>query len=369
MHAPQLAAWLQLWRVPGVGPKTYLRLLHHFDNNPGHVLAAKPKELVKFGLPYELAQRIGRQSVNGTAPDITWMHASPDHHILTLADAAYPPLLREIATPPPVLFVKGDPAVLSQPLSLAVVGSRVATALGLQNAFQLSKELATLQIPIVSGLAAGIDGQAHRGALAANKGKTIAVLAHGPDRVYPAQHRPLNGEISAQGAVVSEFSPGTRPKPQYFPRRNRIISGLCHGTVIVEASARSGSLITARFALEQNREIFALPGPINSRTSEGCHRLIQEGAKLVTGVEDILLECPQFRGLLVFDRSDVSPQASSLAAVPLLGILDYVPMPIDELIEKSGLTPEQVSSMLIELEMNGHVTCDANGLYSRSALE
>ena len=251
-----------------------------------------------------------------------------------------------------------------------MVGSRKATTLGSQTAFLFSKQLAALGITIVSGLAIGIDGQAHRGALAADAGRTIAVLANGLDTVYPSRHKVLSKEVVSKGVLVSEFPPWTKPLPQYFPRRNRIISGLCLGTIIIEAAPKSGSLITARYALEQNREVFALPGPIHSRHSQGCHHLIQEGAKLVTGIEDILLECPQICGLLVSDRHGTKLQdESSLNADKLLKYLEYVPMPKDTLINKSGLTPDQVSSMLIELEVSGHVICDANGLYSRSALE
>ena len=370
MRASELADWLQLWHVPGIGPKIFMQLLHHFDNNPGAVLATHPSDLTNIGLPNALALRIKRATSKATEADFNWLATNSAHHILTLDDSAYPRHLRHIATPPPILYVKGNPDLFNHFPCLAIVGSRKATGLGKQNAFQLANKLAELGIAIASGLAAGIDGQAHRGALASQTAATIAVLANGLNKLYPPQHRALSEEIAAHGVLVSEFSPFTPPLPQHFPRRNRIISGLSFGTVVVEARVRSGSLITARYALEQNREVFAVPGPINSPYSEGCHRLIQEGAKLVTAIEDILLECPQIHGQLCSDRTNTKLQdVQSDTVKQLLSIIEYVPMSMDMLIEKSGLTPDQVSSMLIELEMSGHVVCDPNDLYSRSALE
>ena len=370
MHASELANWLQLWHVPGIGPKTYLQLLQHFDNNPGAVLATRTSDLVNKGLSNTLAGRINRATPQSTQADFSWLAESSAHHILTLNDSAYPRNLREIATPPPILYVKGNPGLFNYSVCLAIVGSRKATSLGKQHAFHLANKLANLGIVVISGLATGIDGAAHRGALASTTATTIAVLANGLSKMYPPQHRALGEEIAAHGALVSEFSPATQPLPQHFPRRNRIISGLCLGTIVVEATVRSGSLITARYALEQNREVFALPGPLNSPCSKGCHRLIQEGAKLVTDIEDILLECPQFYGQLCTNRTNTKLQDMlPLVAKQLLSIIEFVPMPMDMLIEKSGLTPDQVSSMLIELEMSGHVVSDSNGLYSRSALE
>lgn len=370
MPTLNLRDWLQLSHIPGLGPKTYLHLLRRFGNDPHNILAAKPIDLTNAGVSETLARQIHTQSSDLTAADFAWLDADSQHHIITLQDRAYPQLLREISAPPPLLYVKGDAALLSSQPCLAMVGSRKATTLGSQTAFRFSKQLSMLGITIVSGLAIGIDGQAHRGALATDTGRTIAVLANGLDTIYPFRHTLLSTEIVSRGVLVTEFPPWTNPLPQNFPRRNRIISGLCIGTIIVEAAPKSGSLITARYALEQNREVFALPGPIHSRHSEGCHRLIQDGAKLVTGIEDILLECPQICGLLNSDRGGTSSlDESSLNAGKLLKFIEFVPMPIDTLIEKSGLTPDQVSSMLIELEISGHITSDGNGLYSRSALE
>lgn len=370
MVESNLRNWLQLWHVPGIGPRTYLQLLRHFDHDPANILRARLNELVAIGLAKNLASSVRNHCSNRIDIDLTWRNASSNHHIITMLDACYPTYLREIADSPPILYIKGELTSLSGRPSLAMVGSRKATTLGKQNAFRLARELATQGVTIVSGLAHGIDGQAHRGALATTSGQTIAVLASGLDTIYPSHHYALSQEIIGRGALISEFPLATKPLPQHFPRRNRIISGLCLGAIIVEAAPKSGSLITARYALEQNREVFALPGPMNSPQSTGCHQLIQDGAKLVTGIEDILVECPRIYKLQTSSYHGSKQKAEQTSGIgQLLDILEYVPMPMDILIEKSGLTPDQVSSMLIELEVSGQVVCDAYGLYSRSALE
>ena len=368
MRLPELEDWLRLWHVRGLGPKTYLHLLHKFDRNPRRILAAALDELIAAGLSRQLALEVTQAPPDKAAADLAWLTKDKSHQILTLGDAAYPAILREIAIPPPILYLKGSSHRIADHPCLAIVGSRKATALGKQAAFTLAEQLAALGVVIVSGLAVGIDAQAHRGALAASSGKTIAVLGHGLMQLYPQRHRALSEAIAEYGVLISEFSPGIEPRPANFPRRNRLISGLCSGVIIIEASKNSGSLITARCALEQNREIFALPGPSNSPYSEGCHRLIQEGAKLITGIEDILLECPHIRGQITTGRKLAgSYENLPRIAQQLLEILEYAPMSMDLLIEKCGLTPDQVSSMLIELEMSGHVICDTNGHYLRSA--
>ena len=370
MAESNLPDWLQLWHIPGIGPRTYVQLLQHFDHNPGNVLRAQLNDLVAIGLAKNLARAISQPCSRRVDIDLAWQNASSNHHIITLRDSFYPTYLREIADPPPILYIQGELASLGDRPGLAMVGSRKATTLGRQNAFQLARELAMLEITVVSGLAHGIDGQAHRGALSASSGQTIAVLASGLDTIYPPHHYALSQEIICHGALISEFPLTTKPLPQHFPRRNRIISGLCLGVIVVEAAPKSGSLITARYALEQNREVFALPGPMNSPQSTGCHQLIQDGAKLVTGIEDILVECPRIYKPQASNYCGSKQKSEQASAVgQLLDILEYVPTPMDILIEKSGLTPDQVSSMLIELEVGGQVVCDAYGLYSRSALE
>ena len=368
MTAKELLDWLTLWHVPTVGPRRFLTLLHAFDNDPGNALNASTEALIKTGLPSRTAHLIRNQDSTKAQADIAWQQSRDEHQILTFFDPSYPAILREISDPPPLLYITGQTEALTDSPCLAVVGSRKATALGRLASFELSRELSFKGITVVSGLAVGIDGQAHRGALASGNGKTIAVLANGLTRIYPPQHRNLAQEIRDSGVLVSEFSPWVNPLPQHFPRRNRIISGLSLGTIIIEAAAKSGSLVTARFALEQNREVFATPGPIFSAQSMGCHSLIQQGAKLVTKVEDILVEFPTIEHGTYSDQC-VSGSAPGPEAEKLLDFLEHTPISVDLLIEKSGLTPDQVSSMLIELEVSGHVICDAYSLYTRSAMD
>ena len=233
-----------------------------------------------------------------------------------------------------------------------------------------SHKLASVGFVIVSGLAKGIDYQAHQGAINAKSGKTIAVFASGLDITYPRNHLSLARNIQSKGLLVSEFPPGTKPLPKHFPRRNRIISGLCLGVIIVEAAEKSGTLITASYAAEQGREVFAVPGPISNPLSAGCHRLIQEGAFLVTEINDIAMGLNSS----IINLSNVPNCSSGQDEVPqemkqLLEIIEHYPMQVETIIAKSGLTPEQVSSMLTELELGGHVVCDAFGQYSRSVAD
>jgi len=298
----------------------------------------------------------------------------PDAHLLTPADAAYPPLLREIASPPPQLFVRGNVEALSLP-QLAIVGSRSATPSGVETARSFAAHLASLGFCITSGLAEGIDAAAHQGALA-GQGLTIAVCGTGLDIVYPRHHAQLAENIVASGgALVSEFAPGTTVQRANFPRRNRLISGLSVGTLVVEASLRSGALITARHAMEQGREVFAIPGSIHNPVARGCHRLIRDGAKLVETAEDIVEE---LRGLLAgLRQSDAGPageiraEHAGSAAEPdaqyaqLLAAMGWDPVEADSLVTRSGLTIGEVSSMLLLLEMQGTVRALSGGRYQR----
>jgi DNA processing protein len=288
---------------------------------------------------------------------------------LRLTDAAYPVRLRQIANPPPLLFVQGDLASLNDP-QLAIVGSRNPTTHGEQIAFDFSKSLARSGLIITSGLALGIDAAAHRGALAAG-GITIAVAATGLDRIYPARNQELAWRIIEQGAIVSEFPVGTPILAQNFPQRNRIISGLCLGTLVVEARARSGSLMTARYALEQGREVFAVPGAINNPLVRGCHALIREGATLVECLDNILTELGP---LLVRACPAVATASETASGNALLDeeyrrLLDCLgvdePTAVDTLVGRTGLTAHSVSSMLLLLEMQGYVSSLPGGLYIR----
>jgi len=299
--------------------------------------------------------------------DLAWF-SEPDRHIVTIQDSRYPSLLKEITDPPSILFVQGDVALLSA-WQLAVVGSRNPSPSGRDNAFEFSRFLAQGGMTITSGLAMGIDAAAHQGALTA-QGRTIAVIGTGLDRVYPAKHRDLAHNIVQQGAIVSEFAMGTSPRAENFPRRNRLISGLSLGTLVVEAATRSGSLITARMALEQGREVFAIPGSIHNPLARGCHQLIREGAKLVETAEDIVEELGALASFdIMSDEQEVLTDNGSQALDSdyqlLFACLGYDPIEIDSLVAQSGLTAETVSSMLLLLELDGQVASLSGGRYVR----
>ncbi|MEZ5530621.1 MAG: DNA-processing protein DprA [Porticoccaceae bacterium] len=282
-------------------------------------------------------------------------------HCLTLLDKDYPPLLKEIAGAPPLLFVRGDPLLLSLP-QLAMVGSRSASPQGIRTAEQFAGALAAHGFAITSGLALGIDAAAHRGALLS--GKTVAVLGTGVDVVYPRQHRQLYQQIVDQGgAIVSEFPPGTAPLPSHFPRRNRLISGLSLGVLVVEAALRSGSLITARYALEQGREVFAIPGSIHNPLSKGNHQLLKEGAALVESAADIVV---QLGGMLGYLAEEISPETSlgTETGNILWDALGFDSVDMDTLVERTGLSVKDVTHMLMLLELDGKVV-SINGCYQR----
>jgi DNA processing protein len=297
-----------------------------------------------------------------------WL-AAPNHHIIDSASGEIPELLQQIPGPPTSLYVLGNKDALHLP-ALAVVGSRNPTRGGVQNAYEFSNHLARSGFCIVSGLAQGIDTAAHTGALDAGA-TTVAFLGHGIDRVYPAENRELAHRIAEQGALCSEYPLGSPPRREHFPQRNRLISGLSLGTLVVEAARRSGSLISARLAAEQGREIFAIPGSIHNPLSRGCHQLIRQGAKLVESAEDIVSELGPLVGHLM-QNAEISTDAP--AAPPqydddyetLLATLSYDPVSADQLAEHSGLTIDQVSSMLLILELEGKIQVQAGGRYSKS---
>ncbi len=298
-----------------------------------------------------------------------------DVQVLTPGDAGYPALLREIPRPPPQLFIRGAVAALSLP-QLAIVGSRNATPAGAETARDFASHLAARGFCITSGLAEGIDAAAHRGALAVG-GRTVAVCGTGPDIVYPRHHESLAAEIIATGgAIVSEFAPGTAVHRGNFPRRNRLISGLAVGTLVVEAGVRSGALITARHALEQGRDVFAIPGSIHNPVARGCHRLIRNGAKLVETAADIVEELGGLLAMLGMDdapeRAESTPEATDCPVenaaeyAGLLAAMAWDPVDADTLVARSGLTIGDVSSMLLLLEMQGSVRALSGGRYQRA---
>ena len=292
--------------------------------------------------------------------------AAPGHHILGRDDL--PDLLLKIQDPPERLFVIGDPDILHMP-ALAIVGSRNPTTGGEQNAFAFARHLAAAGFCIVSGLARGIDAAAHRGALDAGA-RTVAFLGHGVDQVYPPAHRELAGQIAANGVLCSEFPLGSPPRREHFPQRNRLISGLSLGTLVVEAARRSGSLISARLSAEQGREIFAIPGSIHNPLSKGCHQLIRQGAKLVESADDIVAELgPLIRHMIEDIDRQAGGEAEAEALDPdyenLLEALGFDPASSDQLAQRTGLTIDQVSSMLLLLELEGIVESQAGGKFAR----
>ncbi len=342
-------SWLALRRVAGVGNVLYRRLLDRFKT-PDAVFAASEETLRTVdGVSLDLAQAIcsfaGFDQVDLDLERLTGLGVT----LLSLQDPDYPPLLAAIYDPPPFLYVKGDPRI-HNPYPIAVVGSRRASHYGKAVAERLSRELAECGMTIVSGFARGIDALAHEAALAAGA-RTIAVLGTGIDRIYPPEHRRLYEEISEQGLILSEFPLEALPEPHHFPQRNRVISGLSLGCLVVEATLESGSLITARCAVEQGREVFAVPGSILSETTAGTHQLIRSGAKLVERVEDIFEEIlPQVRRV---------PRESAFAPVlegeekKLYDLLGFEPKHIDQLIHESAMSTAAVSGLLLALELRG----------------
>lgn len=343
--------WFALRSVPLVGNVTYRRLIEKFGS-PAKVLAASLEELAATkGVGQAAAAAVKDHDYRRPAEMEAAAFAGSGARLVTLLDNEYPLLLKEIPDPPPYLYLKGS--LPSHGTSIAVVGSRLASDYGLATTSRLSRELAEQGVTIVSGLAQGVDAAAHRGALQAG-GSTIGVLGCGIDLVYPLLNRQLYREMEEQGAIVSEFPMGTRPDPGNFPRRNRIISGMSRGVLVVEAAEKSGSLITARFALEQGREVFAVPGNITHRASRGTNSLIKQGAKLVESVADILGEIPPEGGSLpVWARSQGF--SLSLEEEKLCSLLGGGPLHIDELTVRSELTVSVVSAMLLRLELQGAV--------------
>ncbi|WP_043752864.1 DNA-processing protein DprA [Imhoffiella purpurea] len=355
--------------APGIGPRTALRLHEHFGS-PAAVLSASRSDLGDLGLKPPALDWLKHPDRAAIDSVLSWAER-PGAHLLGLDDPRYPPLLREIADPPPLLYVRGDIGLLSEP-QIAVVGSRNPSPGGREITAELVRELARCGLVVTSGLAFGIDGVAHEAAL--ETGQSIAVLGTGPDLVYPSAHVDLACRIVERGALVTELPPGRGPQARNFPRRNRLISGLSLGVLVTEAALKSGSLITARSALEQGREVFAVPGPIGSPLSRGCHALIRDGARLVETAADILSElAPQLRGAL---DSDASPDASGEGLEPaglegderlLWEALGFDQLAPDELIARTGLPAEQVLSMLLLMELNGHVSSLPGGRYCRAS--
>ena len=372
-----LAAWLRLMATEGVGTQTARDLLTHFG---------LPEEIFDAGfsaLQKRVPEKIARILSAPIAPDIqthieqtlAWA-AQEKNHVTTLADTSYPQALLRIADPPALLYAKGNSALLNKP-AIAIVGSRNASAQGMLNADRFAQNLSDAGLTVVSGLALGIDTGAHTGALqsakaaskAANIGSSIAVVGTGLDIVYPAANRALAHQLADVGCIISEYPLGTPAIAHNFPRRNRIISGLSLGVLVVEAAAQSGSLITARSALEQGREVFAIPGSIHSPLAKGCHQLIRQGAKLVESAQDILEELRWDNPLIQASLGNATQIAASNLSDPklqsLLENMGHDALTVDQLVARSGLPVASVQAALFHLEMQGHIECLAGGQVRR----
>lgn len=362
MPRSELAAWLRLLLTPGVGHESARKLL------------------AAFGLPEAVfAQSTSAwQAVVGararaleTPPDdldaqldrlLSWLAGGTDRHVLTLGDALYPPELLQMADPPLMLYVLGDVQALHHRSRLAIVGSRNPTPQGEANARQFAQALGEAGVCVVSGLALGVDGAAHDGALLGGA-PTVAVVGTGLDRVYPKRHLALAHRIAAQGAIVSEYPLGTPPLRENFPQRNRIIAGLSQGTLVVEAAVQSGSLITARLAAEQGREVFAIPGSIHSPQARGCHALIRQGAKLVESAQDILEDLHLAAPAASRDEAATGSDPEDT----LLQAMGHDPVSLDALQARTGLDTAHLQARLLELELSGDVARLPGGLLQRQA--
>lgn len=387
MEREELRAWLRLVLTPHVGPVTARALLRRLGS-PQAVWAAGPSawaRLVSAREAAALAQSPPDLDAQ-CAATLAWLAESPaaadgegGHHLLTLADPRYPPRLLDVANPPLLLFAQGRLSLLQAP-SVAVVGSRHPTAQGGENAHAFARALSAAGVTVVSGLARGVDAAAHEGALAGatqaggahSPGSTIAVVGTGLDQVYPKGHGPLLRRIAEHGLVLSEFLLGTGPLPANFPKRNRIVAALSQGTLVVEAAVQSGSLITARLALEMGREVLAIPGSIHSPQSRGCHALIRQGAKLVETAQDVLeeLRWPS-------DGTGVTPTQGELAWAeqpdvttgdPVLAAMGYDPVSQEALSARTGWGPAELGARLLELELMGQVARLPGQLFQRVAV-
>lgn len=350
-----LKAWLALSLTRGLGGEGARRLLKEFGS-PEAVLAASPgslKSFVKADVTAEISKGIGDDAL---APALDWLQDG-NNHVVTLADGDYPQALLNIPDPPLLLYVKGRLDLLNGS-SLAIVGSRNATPQGIHNAEAFARSLSDANLCIVSGMAHGIDAAAHRGALQ-GQGSSIAVVGTGLDKVYPAANRDLAHALAARGTLISEFPLGTPPLAANFPRRNRLISGMSIGCLVVEANMQSGSLITARLALEQGRDVFAIPGSIHAPQSKGCHALIKQGAKLVETAQDVLDE---LCGQVIPPAQKEKPQGEDSG---LLDHLGFDPVDLDTLVARCGLTMAELSAMLLTLELEGRISALPGGQYQR----
>jgi DNA processing protein len=353
--------FLALNRIPGIGPKITQKLLARWPDLAALFQLSK-EELITAGLPEKLAHAISQFNLHDVDADLAWKQKDEKHHLLTWEHPSYPALLREIHDPPIALYAAGNLSCLESK-TLGIVGTRHPSISGREIAKRFAYELALEKITLVSGLALGIDSEAHQGCLDAD-GQTIAVLGTGINRIYPYRHQHLAEKITEKGLVISEFPLGSAPTAGHFPRRNRIISGLSLAILVVEAAIKSGSLITARLALEQHRDVMAIPGSINNPKTQGCHHLLQQGARLVTSVADILDE-------LGLDNLSSPPTESKLLLAieeeNLVNCLSFEITTANQIMAKSGLSFEEVACNLATLELKGVIKAVPGG-YMRCGL-
>ena len=359
----ELAVRAILARTPGLKSCHVEALVRTADGDIGRVLDSSTRSCTE--LPPRTASFLASPDRRALQDDLIWA-AESGARLLLSTDCAYPELLRHIPNPPPVLFVLGDPTVLAG-VQLAMVGARHPTPVGRRTAYRFARLFAQAGLTVTSGLAVGIDAASHEGALSGG-GITIAVCATGLDRIYPTQHGPLAARIRARGALISEFPPRTPPYARNFPQRNRLISGLARGTLVIEAARRSGSLITARHAADQGREVFALPGSIYNTLASGCHKLIRDGAALVEEPLEVLaaLKIPLPEEVLVqgTNHADTAPALDKEYEM-LLDAVGFEPATLDVLAARTGFPGESIASMLLILELEGQIAPCAGGRYSR----
>lgn len=366
----EIAYWIALSLIKGLGNIGICQLLEKFGS-PKQIFntnLGQLKQVVNASVAEEISKKKDAKLIQAT---LDWL--KKDHtHIVTLADNHYPKRLLEISNPPVILYAIGNLKWLNHP-SIAMVGSRNATSQGEKNAEYFAQDLSEHGLCVVSGMALGIDGASHRGALKHN-GATIAIVGTGLDIVYPAKHRDLAHHIAERGLIISEFPLNTPSKAQNFPRRNRIISGLSVGCLVIEANIGSGSLITARLALEQGREVFAIPGSIHSPMTKGCHALIKQGAKLVENTADILDELrnlDELKNIMAKDgvsglaEKSAKKTKTSLETNTVLDYMGFEAVNFEAILADTGLTTEALSSMLMVLELDGRITALAGGQYQR----
>jgi len=347
--------WIGLKAVPGIGNVLFRRLLERFDSPEAALSASRPSLSSVRGITASIIDQINAGAWQRFAEEECRRLETSGARLVRFTSDDYPKVLFQIPDPPPFIYVKG--VLLPGDVSVAVVGSRRATSYGVMTTGKLSGELASRGVCVVSGLARGVDTAAHKGALQVG-GRTIGVLGCGIDKIYPPENRSLFEEMAQKGCLISEYPLGTMPLAENFPRRNRIISGLSCGVLVIEAAEKSGSLITAQYALEHGRDVFAVPGNISFATSRGCNRLIKQGAKLVDCVEDILEELPG-RERLISDAPLFQSTPRSFALLPkeaaIYELLIRSPLHIDDIISQTELTAGEVSSMLLHLELKGAV--------------